>query len=276
MLKVLIFRFFKALSLFQTKFIGYRLMNVYQNITKRPTRFFYDESTGLYFAIEQNIPAYFNVWLRGVNLYSNGLINRGQTLLESYCSEDIDFNEGDIIIDCGANFGDLSLAFIDNLEFLTYIMIEPSPEEFRCLLAAQRCAQLYNIALADEEGEMNFYISSAGGDSSLIEPASKSEAVIKVKTSKLDNFVARNKIGQIKLLKLEAEGFEPEILMGGAHTLSKIEYIAIDGGPERGVNSEETLSFAINYLCSRNFVIEKINISGANGRALFRNKDFKS
>ena len=276
MMKIFIFRVFKALSLFQTKYVGCHFMNIYQMMAKRPTRFYYDRKSNLYFAIEKNVSAFFNIWLRGVNLYSKGLINRGNTLLESYCIDGIQFDDGDIIIDCGANYGDLSLAFINRLSSLTYIMVEPSPEEFRCLKASQRPAQLHNLAFAHEEGEMNFYISSAGGDSSLIQPASQAEDIIKVKTRKLDNFVDGKNFDRIKLLKLEAEGFEPEILMGGVQTLPKIEYIAIDGGPERGVNSEETLSFAINFLCDKNFTIEKINVIGANGRALFRNKAFAS
>lgn len=273
-MQILIFRAFKAFSLFQSKFIGCHLMNIYQVIARRPTRFYYDRRSKLYVAVEKNISAFFHVCLRGVNLYSGGLMNRGQALLESYCIDEIEFADGDIIIDCGANYGDLSLAFIDRLSCLTYIMVEPSPEEFRCLEASQRPGQLHNLAFAHEEGEMNFYISSAGGDSSLIKPASQAEDIIKAKTRKLDNFVDSKKFDRIKLLKLEAEGFEPEILMGGVQTLPKIEYIAIDGGPERGVNSEETLSFAINFLCDKNFIIEKINVIGANGLALFRNKAF--
>ena len=273
-MKILIFRIFKALSLFRTKTIGYRLLNIYQFMNRRPTRFYYERRLNLYGAVEQNHSAFFNVWLRGANLYSNGLVERGKALCKSYCLESFPLSDGDTIIDCGANYGDLSLAFIDRLDAINYIMVEPSPEEFKCLEATQRPVQMHNLAFAHEDGEMNFYVSSAGGDSSLIEPASQTERILKVKTRKLDNFVFENRIDRIKLLKLEAEGFEPEILKGSVETLPKIEYIAIDGGPERGVSGAETLSFAINFLCNRNFVIEKINIRGANGRALFRNKSY--
>ena len=67
-------------------------------------------------------------------------------------------------------------------------------------------------------------------------------------TTTLNKFFKKSKLGKIKLLKLEAEGYEPEILLGANKILDKIEYIAIDGGYERGKNSEETLSSQLNFL----------------------------
>ena len=60
---------------------------------------------------------------------------------------------------------------------------------------------------------MSFYLSSATGDSSLIEPASFTEK-IDVRVTTLDIFDQENNIKKCKLLKLEAEGSEPEILNG--------------------------------------------------------------
>ena len=45
----------------------------------------------------------------------------------------------------------------------------------------------------------------------------------------------------IKLLKLEAEGAEPEILLGGLDKIHLIDYICADVGPERGLSYETTL-----------------------------------
>ena len=269
-----LFRVIKALSLFQTELIGFHWLNIYQIIRGNPTRFGYEPKLRLFFAHELGEIAYFNIWLRGANLYSNGLRRRGKALLESYCIDEIEIKDGDTIIDCGANYGDLSLAYHDKLKLLNYFMIEPSPDEFKCLEAMKRPVKVHNLALAHQAGEMIFYVSSVGGDSSLIKPASKTQKEVLVKTCKLDDFIRENKIEKIKLFKLEAEGFEPEILQGSQASLRKIEFIAIDGGPERGVEKEETLSFAINFLCQSNFSIERINIQGANGRALFRNQDF--
>ena len=74
------------------------------------------------------------------------------------------------------------------------------------------------------------------------------ERVEKIRTITLDDYVSKNNIQKIKLLKLEGEGFEPEILEGAVKAVNLIEFIAVDGAYERGVNKEETLSFACNFL----------------------------
>ena len=55
-------------------------------------------------------------------------------------------------------------------------------------------------------------------------------------------------------------------------SLDKIEYIAIDGGYERGRKLEETLSNQLNFLFANNFEIIEINLNW--GRALLKNKFF--
>ena len=65
-----------------------------------------------------------------VALYRKSLLFRGQQLAKSYHLDKIDFLEDDLIVDIGANVGDLLLYFpID----VRYIGIEPSPEEFKLL-----------------------------------------------------------------------------------------------------------------------------------------------
>ena len=77
---------------------------------------------------------------------------------------------------------------------------------------------------------------------------------ITIETTTLDKEIA--KIQQkIKLIKLEAEGFEPEILQGLKKYLNYVEYISIDCGFERGLNQESTIAECSNYLIKNNFKI---------------------
>ena len=57
----------------------------------------------------------------------------------------------------------------------------------------------------------------------------------------------------IKLLKLEAEGGEPEVLLGSSTILNHIEFISADLGFERGLNSESTLPAVSNFLLPMGF-----------------------
>jgi hypothetical protein len=72
------------------------------------------------------------------------------------------------------------------------------------------------------------------------------------------------------LLKLEAEGFEPEILEGLDIMIQRCEYIAIDGGYEKGENCEQTFTSCTNYLLSNGFKI--IDIYFPWFRALYKRK----
>ena len=79
----------------------------------------------------------------------------------------------------------------------------------------------------------------------------------KVETTKLESllkdigYLSKN----LKLLKLEAEGAEPEVIKGALNLLKNIEYIAADLGPERGFNQESTLKEVVNILLENNFEI---------------------
>ena len=44
------------------------------------------------------------------------------------------------------------------------------------------------------------------------------------------------------LLKVEAEGAEPEVLQGLKKNLSRVEFITVDCGFERGLNQKSTIS----------------------------------
>ena len=93
------------------------------------------------------------------------------------------------------------------------------------------------------------------------------------KRQTLSEFVRKERIERIKLFKLEAEGFEPEILEGAEEILQTIEFISIDGGYERGKNQEETFSKLCNNLISKKFTLKYINFIW--GRALFKNSSIK-
>ena len=75
------------------------------------------------------------------------------------------------------------------------------------------------------------------------------------------------------MLKLEAEGCEPEILEGLGKKLEKIEFISADLGFERGKNADSTLVPVTNYLLGRGF--ELVDVSHFRVCVLFRNKKFK-
>ena len=51
-------------------------------------------------------------------------------LFETYCLNEINFKQGDTIIDCGANVGELIFSFQQNNIAINYIAFEPEPKFF--------------------------------------------------------------------------------------------------------------------------------------------------
>jgi FkbM family methyltransferase len=198
--------------------------------------------------------------------YEFGVTARAIGLGNSYFLKKINFKDGDIFLDCGANVGDLKIWFELNKLKITYIGFEPSPIEFKCLKANVNPSQVHNVGLWDSEGERTLYISSQGADSSLIEPPSHDETVI-CKVMRLESFVHT----RVKCLKLEAEGGEPEILEGLGEKLGLVEYVSADLGFERGLDEESTLVPVTNFLLARSF--ELVDVSHGRICALYRNTE---
>ena len=214
---------------------------------------------------------------RGSKCYRKGLKERGLELAKSYKIDCLKFEEEDIVLDCGANYGDL-LLYLEFLNIkLNYYAFEPGLEEYKTLEVNMKNMNTkikkytYKLGLGNSNSIKDFYYSPADGDSSIIEIDSFVKKV-QIEVIKLEDFVKQKLSNKkIKLLKLEAEGAEPEVLEGSKEILKQVEFIAADLGPERGLNKNCTLTEVTNFLQEHNFVIQEFGYPRIT--ALFRNKD---
>jgi FkbM family methyltransferase len=195
-----------------------------------------------------------------------GFPRRARLLGESYFLPLIRFEPGDVVVDCGANVGELKLYFLENDIPVEYIGIEPSPLEYECLRENVAPSQTHNLGLWNTDGELDFFVSSQMADSSLIEPP-KYDRIIKVPTRRLDGLLLGRRI---KLLKVEAEGAEPEVLYGCEKLLADIDYISADVGFERGVEQKNTMAPVTNYLLANGF--ELVDVGQRRLTALFKRR----
>ena len=198
--------------------------------------------------------------------YEFGVIKRAEKLANFYFLNEIEFSDDDILLDCGANVGDLKIWFDLQNKKINYIGFEPSPIEFKCLKNNVSPSEVHEVGLWNQEGELEFFLSSQHADSSLIEPRNYDKKII-AKGTKLEHYVTT----PIKLLKLEAEGAEPEILEGLGDKIKLVKFISADLGYERGIDCESTLVPVTNYLLERGF--ELINVSHGRICALYKNKN---
>lgn len=225
---------------------------------------------GTSFIIKDSIGVLYILEKKRYLRYKNGLDSVLESLSMTYCLDKVNFLDGDVFIDCGANIGELGFLLKSKYPNSSYLAFEPSPEEFNILQhnMINSNSRLYNIGLWNNNDVLKFYIASATADSSLI-PIENYSSVIEVPVRRLDSIPDLPE--KIKLLKIEAEGAEPEVLEGAIGVLSKCQFIVVDTSPERGVKQEETTSSVVNFLLKRGF--ELISIThGKRIICLFKNE----
>jgi FkbM family methyltransferase len=203
--------------------------------------------------------------------YSNGVGQFLDSLHGSYLLDRVPLRPSDWVLDCGANVGEVSLALLRREPSLNIVAVEPEALEADCadLNLYQGRPRTVRGVLWHEETTLKFYSAAATADSSTIEPP-KYDSVREISATTVDALLNRMQCQRLRLLKLEAEGAEPEILQGAMGSLERIDYIAADLGPERGVRQEETATPVINLLLAQGFEIVSMRFDRV--VVLFRNR----
>ncbi|MEJ6388880.1 FkbM family methyltransferase [Gymnodinialimonas ulvae] len=246
-----------------------KVANAKSALKGRDVRFGYEDAVDLFFAEDGDRRQYFHNFRRGASIYKYGLTHRAKQLWNSYCLEHVEMRPDDVVVDCGANYADLWLTLRGRIAPENYIPFEPGDGEFKSIAQnAPDCTNM-NYGLGNKAETLTFYVNEKDADSSFIEP-SRYDAKVTLSTLRLDDFVEEQELRAIRLFKLEAEGFEPEILQGAERALKIIDYVAIDGGNERGAAKEQTFTDQANFLFEHGFEMLDVKLSW--GRALFRNK----
>lgn len=204
-------------------------------------------------------------------LYCVGLEYRLNQLYNEYLLYQIEFNQEDIIIDCGANIGELGFLLHHKHQLKNIIAVEPEKIEFDTLIKNSKYSNYkpINAVLLDKNGEVEFFSDNETADSSIF--PDKNLKSTSVQSHTLNKLFLNNKLTNCKLLKLEAEGAEPEILRGGLEILNKIEYISVDCGPERGPNNCITVEEVSRIILNENFHL--VDAGGNRKILLFRNNE---
>ncbi len=139
----------------------------------------------------------------------------------------------EIFIDIGANIGEVSF-FANQMGIHKIIAVEPDPVINDILKFNLRgtLVEVDNHAIGNINGKVSMYSSPTTADSSLLK-SDIGSVLIKVESITLKNFVSKFNDDTSILIKMDAEGFEPEILKSAESTLRKIKYFSIDISPER-------------------------------------------
>lgn len=259
-------KFFKSLGLNNFVYFG----NFYLRLSGSSMRFAHlkDDTFEITF---RNHDIVQRIWIsersRVMN-YQAGLGSRLKRLSDDYHIPMVGIKNGDTVIDCGANIGEIGMCLRQIAPAVTHIAFEPSYKDYMCCGKNNPQSVIKKLGLWKTTDKLQFFLKTDTADSSLIETGDY-DKILTIDVVDLDTFLEASEIRNVKLLKLEAEGAEPEILEGAARSLPYIEYISVDAGPERGINSESTLPQVTNFLLKNSF--EMIAINQGRLTALYRN-----
>ena len=170
----------------------------------------------------------FDLGTRGLGIlnYQNPEISGESDFLRRYLSD----RKSPVVVDVGANVGAYTREVGRVNASARVFAFEPHPLTFERLASSLGNAanvRLYNYALGAEAGSSTLYDRESAGGSShasifrgVIEDIHHARAKsydIDVRT--LDQFVEEHRLERIDLLKIDTEGYELNVLRGGARTL---------------------------------------------------------
>jgi FkbM family methyltransferase len=190
------------------------------NIAKKVTR--------LIEAIES--PRLFTVWRRGISVDLFGKLNK-PWLTEAKIKT---------IYDIGANTGQFASLIHEVLPDAFIYSFEPLEECYQKLKTKEREItnfKAFNIALGDTDGEIEFHRNEHSPASSMLPmaelhkknyPFTDKEHIIKVKITKLDDIVKDINIEDELLIKIDVQGVEDKIIVGGRNTIRQASILIIE------------------------------------------------
>lgn len=267
--KHIIAKLFQFIILRSPSFIYVKLFNVKLKLKKIQAKVKIKDS---YFEISELGKVWkFHEKYYGYFAYQNGIKVRGERLGQQYFLNTIEFKQDDVIIDCGAHNGDLLLYFHNHQIQIRYIAIEPLRSHLKLLEYNVFPHAVFNNALWSEDSSLTFYRAKNSFDSSLIKPPNILEKEV-ISAKSLDSITNKLNLNNIKLLKVEAEGAEPEVLKGAQKILSHTKYVSIDAGPERGIAQDDTVKECIDLMYAIGFKI--IEFQRSRYVLLFKNSNF--
>ena len=178
-------------------------------------------------------------------------------------------NNGDTIIEIGANVGTETVSFSDIVGPKGKVFaFEPVPSNIEWLKKASQLSKFRNIvvkkcALSSEEGIFNFVSppSHASGIGYLAKKGEIIDESIKVKSVTLDSI--EREIGKSKLIFIDAEGEEFNILFGAINYLNRYRpHVVLEASPKHLERAGSSFEDLYNLLKKLNYNIYEITRYG--------------
>jgi FkbM family methyltransferase len=142
---------------------------------------------------------------------------------------------GDTALDIGANLGVVALAMAKQVGPSGVVhAFEPNPSMQRFIEASiQKCrykqVKLHKTALGSEQATLDLFIpkTNFGKGSLILHRDDANVDVVSCPVERLDDISDRENIQSVRLVKIDVEGFEPDVLRGATRLISNARPDAI-------------------------------------------------
>jgi FkbM family methyltransferase len=155
-----------------------------------------------------------------------------ELLRDDYHVGEIDFDEDDIVVDIGAHVGLFSMYLSKRWPFLKILAFEPFPDNYRNCVENLRINSVDNVvlspnAIVHDKRPLSMATDpdNSGGASALVHRFETNGVEHDLPSMTLDEVFQIHSIDRCKLLKIDCEGMEYEILEG-TRVLDKVEYLS--------------------------------------------------
>ena len=157
----------------------------------------------------------------------------GELRSDEYRLGAIDFQPGDVVIDIGGHIGIFSCYLAKKYPFLKIFAFEPIPVSYRMFrrnleLNEIQNIRLYNLAVTSDGRELDMVVhlqgNTGGATANLRDLELDGHARFRCASLTLDSIFRSFLIDSCKLLKIDCEGSEHEILLS-ARCLDRVQYL---------------------------------------------------
>ncbi len=209
---------------------------------------------------------YDSIWSATADIVAEELKNNPE-----YNFENIDFKEGDSVIDIGGNIGMISIFLAKKYPFIKIYAFEPVKQNYENFLKnieinniPKGTITVENKAVTHDKRNISMSVCYHNMGGSRVSTDSKQTESIKIPSVTLQNIFDQYKINKLKLLKIDCEGSEYEILYNTLpKTLMNIEYLKGEFHTVKDSDvkncPEQLIEFCGKYISPENIVV---NISG--------------
>tara|TARA_R100001480_G_C4659214_1_gene171945 strand:- start:7 stop:666 length:660 start_codon:yes stop_codon:yes gene_type:complete len=205
-----------------------------------------------------------------------------------------------VIVEIGSHYGEDTMRFLETFKDLKIYCFEPDPRNIMIFKkhVNNKKIELFEYALSDREGTMDFYLShdnkidsvpekydwisledyskkrlSNSGSSSLKKGYSKNFQKIQVRTRRFDNWTVENYNGPIDLVWMDVQGAERDVLNGMGSTIKNIKFIWMEYG-EKFYHDAMDRQESIVLMDSLGFIeVPHCSDTTPQGDILFKNKN---